>query len=126
MLHSLRQADQTEQHLLCSLGIASFDDDFDRYGVFLGSVVISDHRDRIITLGTSIAHLAAAAGKPAWIVPALVPDWRWIWGRDTSRWYPTVRLFRQTAPGERDSAFFAERVGTRPIIRRVRLMPPRR
>lgn len=105
MLYSLHQSDQAEQGLLGSLGIASFDEDFDRNGVFLDSIAIFEHLDLVITSDTSIAHLAAAAGKPAWIVLALVPDWRWMLSRDNSPWYPTVRLFRQAVPGDWDGIF---------------------
>ncbi len=52
----------------------------------------------MITVDTSIAHLAGAMGKPVWILLPFDPDWRWLLGRKDSPWYPTARLFRQTAP----------------------------
>jgi len=55
--------------------------------------------DLVITVDTSIAHLAGALGKPVWILLAFVPDWRWFLDRDDSPWYPTARLFRQPAAG---------------------------
>jgi Flp pilus assembly protein TadD len=51
--------------------------------------------DLIITIDTSVAHLAGAMGKPVWILLAFAADWRWLLGRDDSPWYPTARLFRQ-------------------------------
>jgi tetratricopeptide (TPR) repeat protein len=51
--------------------------------------------DLVITVDTSVAHLAAALGRPTWILLPFTPDYRWLLGRDDSPWYPTVRLFRQ-------------------------------
>jgi tetratricopeptide (TPR) repeat protein len=52
--------------------------------------------DLVITVDTSVAHLAAALGCPTWILLPWTPDYRWLLGRDDSPWYPTVRLFRQS------------------------------
>jgi tetratricopeptide (TPR) repeat protein len=54
--------------------------------------------DLVVTVDTSVGHLAAAMGKPVWILLATSPDWRWLLGREDTPWYPTVRLFRQTQP----------------------------
>jgi Glycosyltransferase family 9 (heptosyltransferase) len=54
--------------------------------------------DLVVAVDTSVGHLAAAMGKPVWILLATCPDWRWLLKRDSSPWYPTVRLFRQTVP----------------------------
>jgi hypothetical protein len=53
--------------------------------------------DLIITIDTSIAHLAAALGQPTWILLAYMCDWRWMLERDDTPWYQSVRLFRQHA-----------------------------
>jgi tetratricopeptide (TPR) repeat protein len=64
--------------------------------------------DLVITVDTSVAHLAAALGRPTWILLPYVPDYRWLLDRDDSPWYPTVRLFRQTEI--RDYASVLDRV----------------
>jgi len=53
--------------------------------------------DLVITVDTSVAHLAGALGRPTWILLPYLPDFRWLLDRDDSPWYPTVRLFRQGA-----------------------------
>ena len=55
--------------------------------------------DLIITSDTAVAHLAGALGKPVWVLLHHDPDWRW-YGRKTTPWYPSARLFRQTSPGD--------------------------
>ncbi len=56
--------------------------------------------DLVISVDTSVAHLAGALGKPVWILVTYVPDWRWMLAREDSPWYPTARLFRQSAARE--------------------------
>ncbi|HTC99624.1 MAG TPA: tetratricopeptide repeat protein [Bradyrhizobium sp.] len=55
--------------------------------------------DLIITVDTSMAHLAGALARPTLIMLQHMPDWRWLLDRDDCPWYPTARLFRQTEPG---------------------------
>jgi ADP-heptose:LPS heptosyltransferase len=56
--------------------------------------------DLVITVDTSIAHLAGALGKPVWILLPFAPDWRWMMDRSDSPWYSSARLFRQSKRGD--------------------------
>ena len=55
--------------------------------------------DLIITIDTLAAHLAGSLGLPTWLLLKRDADWRWMLDRDSSPWYPTMRLFRQMEPG---------------------------
>lgn len=67
----------------------------DRLHDFADTAVILSALDLVISVDTSTAHLAAALGKPVWLLNRFDTCWRWLAGRDDSPWYPTVRLFRQ-------------------------------
>ncbi len=62
---------------------------------FVETAALVNCLDLVVTVDTSVAHLAAALGRPTWILLPYTPDYRWLLDRDDSPWYPTVRLFRQ-------------------------------
>lgn len=55
--------------------------------------------DLLISVDTSVVHLAGALGRPVWMMIAAMPDWRWLMHGDTSAWYPSLRIFRQRTRG---------------------------
>jgi len=61
--------------------------------------------DLVITVDTSIAHLAGALGKKVWTLLPFAADWRWKFGVENSVWYPSMRLFRQKKPGSWEEVF---------------------
>lgn len=67
---------------------------------FSDTAALIELMDLVISIDTSVAHLAAAMGKPLWILLPHQADWRWFLERTDSPWYPTARLFRQTSAGE--------------------------
>jgi hypothetical protein len=64
---------------------------------FSDTAALISNLDLVITVDTAVAHLVGALGRPVWILLPFIPDWRWLRDRNDSPWYPTARLFRQTA-----------------------------
>jgi tetratricopeptide (TPR) repeat protein len=75
-------------------------EDIDQDGAFLDSAAILANVDMMITSDTALAHLAGAANVPVWIALSRTPDWRWGLQGEASGWYPSLRLFRQSSPGD--------------------------
>jgi len=75
---------------------------------FVETAALISCLDLVVTVDTSVAHLAAALGRPTWILLPFTPDYRWLLDREDSPWYPTVRLFRQDE--RRDYGIVLQRV----------------
>lgn len=67
---------------------------------FDDTAALINRLDLVISADTAVAHLAGALGKPVWILLPFSPDWRWMLNRFDTPWYPSARLYRQTARGE--------------------------
>lgn len=74
-------------------------------GAFLDTAAILPHLDLVVAVDSAVAHLAGAAGVPAWVLLSTAADWRWGVGRADTPWYPSVRLFRQRTLGDWDELF---------------------
>jgi len=93
------------KNLPSGTNLISFGDDLDtEHGRFMDTAAIIKNLDLVITVDTSISHFAAALGCPTWIILPQPADWRWMLNRNDTPWYPNVRLFRQQAVGNWDSA----------------------
>ncbi len=64
---------------------------------FVDTAALIQELDLVISIDTSVTHLAGALAKPVWLLLPYTPDWRWLLHRSDSPWYPTLRIFRQTS-----------------------------
>jgi len=64
---------------------------------FADTAALCELVDIVLSIDTSVAHLAGAMGKPTWVLLPHAPDWRWLLERTDSPWYPSLKLFRQNA-----------------------------
>ena len=67
---------------------------------FADTAAVIAQLDMVISVDSSIAHLAGALGKPVWVLLPYPGDWRWMLDRDDSPWYPSAQIFRQGRLGE--------------------------
>ena len=103
-LVSLQKGFGSEQLETCSFKdcFVSCQDQINDTWDFLETAAIIANCDLVITSDTSVAHLAGGMGKTTWLLLHKVPEWRWGLEGDTSFWYPSMRLFRQSERGNWD------------------------
>ena len=70
---------------------------------FTDTAALCDFMDIVISVDTSVAHLAGALGKTTWVLLPYAPDWRWLLDREDSPWYPSIKIYRQPSHGDWDS-----------------------
>ncbi|RKP52834.1 tetratricopeptide repeat protein [Trinickia fusca] len=91
------QVRQRDADALAASGVVGFGE---ALADFADTAALIEALDVVISVDTSVAHLAGAVGRPVWILLPRAPDWRWLLEREDSPWYPTARLWRQTRPGD--------------------------
>ena len=100
--YNLQMGKPAEQ--IAALGLANRLTDFmGEVADFADTAAIVQNLDLVITVDTSVAHLAGGLGKPVWILSRYNACWRWLQNRSTNPWYPTARIFGQPAMGDWDS-----------------------
>jgi len=106
--YSLQKGPQAEQLGTLPAGV-NLEDLGAKFQDFGETALTLEQLDVVISVDTSVAHLAGALGKPVWTLLPYVPDWRWGLDGDDTPWYPTMRLFRQTRRGDWQEVI--ERIG---------------
>jgi hypothetical protein len=105
-LISLQKGFGLDQLEKAGFSVESLGEDFDAGpSAFLDTAAAMAGLDLIVSVDTSIVHLAGALGRPVWVALKHVPEWRWMLGREDSPWYPTMRLFRQGAKDDWANVF---------------------
>jgi tetratricopeptide (TPR) repeat protein len=103
-LVSLQVGPGSDQLKTVSFPVADLGSRFDPNSLTDLAAVV-ENMDLVVTVDTSVAHLAGAMGVPVWVLLPVVPDWRWLLERTDSPWYPTMRLFRQRQRNDWDEVF---------------------
>lgn len=114
-LISLQKHDGREQ--ISELpGAIDLGDTLDSSGAFVDTASVLANVSLLITCDTALAHLAGAMNIPTWIALAYVPDWRWGIGTESTPWYPSMRLFRQSKSGDWSSVFESIRAELQKLV----------
>jgi ADP-heptose:LPS heptosyltransferase len=85
--------------------LGQLDTDGENRRDFLDTAAVISQLDLVVSPETAVAHLAGSLGVRVWVALSYAADWRWLLDRDDSPWYPTMRLFRQTKPGDWEGVF---------------------
>ncbi len=98
---SLHPANEPEAKQLCAHNTFHVFDDLDvGHGAFMDSAALIKQLDLVITVDTSIAHLAGALGVPVWVMMPHATDFRWLGADENCPWYTTMKFFVQMQHGE--------------------------
>lgn len=100
VLISLQKHVGLDQIATAGVPLVELGPDVDADGAFVDTAAIIASLDLVVTSDSAVAHLAGAMGKPVWLLLGHVPDWRWGRVGTSTPWYPTMRVFRQTVPGD--------------------------
>jgi Flp pilus assembly protein TadD len=95
--HSLQVGEEATQARPVGLEMIDYGADLHDFGE---TAALVQQLDLVISVDTSVAHLAGALARPVWVLLPFNPDFRWLLGRNDSPWYPTMRLFRQSKIGD--------------------------
>jgi len=95
---------EAEDELANKIELVNLGNDFVDFSDTAGVI---ENLDLVISVDTSVLHLAGAMGKRVWGLLPFAPDWRWMLNKNESPWYPTMKLFRQTNARRWDEVFAA-------------------
>lgn len=98
---------------IASSGLTDWTGDLTDYAATAGLIA---SLDLVVSVDTSVAHLAGAMNKPVWVMIPFAPDWRWLLGRTDSPWYPSLRLFRQNKYGDWQAVVDAIRLALENLV----------
>lgn len=93
---------ETDEAILHSTSIRYFGSELED---FTDTAALCELMDVVISVDTSVVHLSGALGKKTWLLLPYAPDWRWLFDRSDSPWYPSVKLYRQERIGDWEGVF---------------------
>jgi ADP-heptose:LPS heptosyltransferase len=97
IFYSLQTGAEASQAARAGIDIVDFSAEL---ADFAESAALVQNLDLVVTIDTSVAHLAGALAKPVWVLIPVPADFRWLVDRTDTVWYPTMQLFRQKTSGD--------------------------